>query len=222
MKLLRFEFQKYLFSVTGLGVRQENFIICLFDVFSKVIGLNSVCFNSRKVTQQPGSSLVQMGRRDVHKFSFKWSFDFIMYAPRSKIKIFSKATNSLCSIFFFFYKACFTCAFSGSWILTAVIWYYWWKEICILSHKTFAACKLGRFILQLGASSVFSSIWDKRYAGRWEREDFFTFWNNINELRRKACVLVESQTVLTEWQTWKDGNGKHFEAVKLVLKQRIW
>ena len=36
--------------VPALGVRQENFITCLFDVFSQVIGLNSVCFNSRKVT----------------------------------------------------------------------------------------------------------------------------------------------------------------------------
>ena len=36
--------------VPALGVRQENFIICLFDVFSQVLGLNSVCFNSRKVT----------------------------------------------------------------------------------------------------------------------------------------------------------------------------
>ena len=36
--------------VPALGVRQENFIICLFDVFSQVIGLNSVYFNSRKVT----------------------------------------------------------------------------------------------------------------------------------------------------------------------------
>ena len=36
--------------VPALGVRQENFIICLFDVFSQVIGLNSVCFKSRKVT----------------------------------------------------------------------------------------------------------------------------------------------------------------------------
>ena len=36
--------------VPALGVRQENFITCLFDVFSQVIGLNCVCFNSRKVT----------------------------------------------------------------------------------------------------------------------------------------------------------------------------
>ena len=36
--------------VPALGVRQENFITCLFYVFSQVIGLNSVCFNSRKVT----------------------------------------------------------------------------------------------------------------------------------------------------------------------------
>ena len=33
----------------ALGVRQENFITCLFYLFSEVIGLNSVCFNSRKV-----------------------------------------------------------------------------------------------------------------------------------------------------------------------------
>ena len=30
--------------VPALGVRQENFITCLFDVFSQVIGLNSICF----------------------------------------------------------------------------------------------------------------------------------------------------------------------------------
>ena len=32
------------------GVRQLFFITCLFDVFSQVTGLISVCFNSRKVT----------------------------------------------------------------------------------------------------------------------------------------------------------------------------
>lgn len=37
-------------ELVHLGVRQENFIICLFDVFSQVIGPNSVCLNSRKVT----------------------------------------------------------------------------------------------------------------------------------------------------------------------------
>ena len=33
--------------VPALGVRQENFITCLFDLFSQVIGVNSVCFNLR-------------------------------------------------------------------------------------------------------------------------------------------------------------------------------
>lgn len=33
--------------VPALGVRQENFITCLFDVFSQVIDLKSVCFNSK-------------------------------------------------------------------------------------------------------------------------------------------------------------------------------
>lgn len=34
--------------VPAQGIRQEiNFITCLFDVFSQVIDLKSVCFNSK-------------------------------------------------------------------------------------------------------------------------------------------------------------------------------
>ena len=52
--------------VPALGVRQENFITCLFDVFSEVIGLNTVCFNSRKVTFSTAEFIVRRHSEITH------------------------------------------------------------------------------------------------------------------------------------------------------------
>ena len=93
------------------------------------------------------------------------------------------------------------------------------KVICILSHKMFAACRWGRFNLQLVASSVLSSILRQMLCSAGKKERIYYI------LKCHKRTLLESMSA--GWVTnsvyrmtnLKDGNGKHFEVVKLVLKQ---